>query len=75
MPSLFAARDKLRAPIHINQQGARWSGRPIHPQLWAAAADTAGRGKERKGGERLSPPATRGSAKRIDISNAAYVTH
>lgn len=66
---------QLRAPIHINQQSARWSGRPIHPQLWAAAADTAGRGKERKRGERLSPSATCGSAKRIDTYFKCCLCH
>lgn len=64
------------APLPINQQNARLSGRPVRPRLRAAAADTAGRGQERKGGERLFPPDTRGSAERTHIySNAAYVTH
>lgn len=48
-------------PRPINQQSARLSGRPVGPWLWAAAADTAGREKERKGEERFFLPTTHGS--------------
>lgn len=63
------------APLSINQQSARLSGRPVRPRLRAAAADTAGGGQERKGGEKLFPPDTRGLAERTDIYSRCCLYH